>query len=84
MEHGSPDSEHRHAGDLGNINSTSEENTFISDTYHGISLQVGNDANIIDRSIVIHENADTFTGKAGNAGGRIACCVITPGESTCR
>ena len=77
MEHGGPLSKVRHVGDLGNIISTNSlGSTHISITDSKISLQSGNACNIFGRSLVIHKNADTFSGISGNAGARIACGVI--------
>ena len=85
MNHGSPTSTTRHVGDLGNIVSTTTTGiTMISITDSVISLQEGNTANILNRAIVIHENADTFTGTAGNAGARIMCGVIQSCDATCQ
>ena len=58
--------------------------TEISLTDSKISLQEGNSANIMNRAIVIHENADTFTGFMGNAGSRISCGIIKSCDSTCQ
>ena len=85
MNHGSPTSSVRHVGDLGNIvSSTSTGITTISITDSIISLQEGNTANILNRAIVIHENADDFMGASGNAGNRISCGIIESCDSTCQ
>ena len=42
-----------------------------------ISLKEGDIAYVVNRTIVIHEKKDDFTGATGNAGGRLACGVIT-------
>ena len=81
MHHGSPTSTSRHVGDLGNIVSTDSKETtliLIEDvaTENAISLQDDNISNILNRAIVIHEKADTFTGSSGFACARIACGTI--------
>ena len=81
MQHGRPNSTSRHVGDLGNIlSATSEGPTFImledEPTNNSISLQINSISNILNRTIVIHEKADDFTGSSGNAGARIACGII--------
>ena len=81
MEHGSPDSASRHVGDLGNIVSTDSTGTtriVVDDvaTENAISLQEDSISNILNRAIVIHENADNFTDASGYAGARIACGII--------
>ena len=80
MNHGRPDSNTRHVGDLGNIvstKSTGTTNIFVVDK--AISLLEGNVSSILDRSIVIHEQPDNFAGSSGNAGPRISCGVIGEG-----
>ena len=85
MAHGSPTSSTRHVGDLGNIVSTSStSSTTISITDSIISLEKGNIANIVGRALVIHANADVFTGATGNAGARQSCGVIALCESNCQ
>ena len=80
MAHGSPTSDIRHVGDLGNIISlSSDRNTSISLTDSVIGIQNGNISNIMNRAIVMHRNSDNFMGASGNAGERIACGNIEPG-----
>lgn len=77
-DHGSPDSDTRHVGDLGNIVSTDSEGLtriFITDSI--ITMQQDNIANILNRAIVIHEDVDDFAGESGNAGSRISCGIIS-------
>ena len=84
MNHGSPTSDVRHVGALGNIVSTTSTGiTTISLTDSVISLQEGNAANILNRAIVIHQNADDFA-DVGSAGNRISCGIIEPCDSTCQ
>ena len=85
MDHGAPTSSTRHVGDLGNIVSTTSTGiTTISLSDSVISLKDGNTANILNRAIVIHQNADTFSGASGNAGSRISCGIIEACDSTCQ
>ena len=84
MSHGAPTSSSRHVGDLGNIvSSTTSGITTISLTDSVISLKDGNIANILNRAIVIHANADTFT-DASSAGDRISCGIIEECDSNCQ
>ena len=74
-KHGGPDSDDRHAGDLGNV--TAEANGVAHYDYidHMISFE-GKDS-IIGKSIVIHADEDDFkTQPTGNSGARIACGII--------
>ena len=57
-DHGGPNSEDRHVGDLGNIAADPEGNSvvFIADTQ--VKLTGDAEYSVAGRSIVIHENAD--------------------------
>lgn len=80
-DHGAPADRERHVGDLGNIKAETDgkARVFISDDM--ISL-VGHH-NILGRALVVHADKDDL-GKggtpasktSGNAGARLACCVI--------
>lgn len=80
--HGCPGSEHRHVGDLGNIETDGKgvaRYRFYDDQ---IQLK-GWKYNIIGRGLIIHEDEDDCglggnaeSLKTGNAGKRIACSVI--------
>ena len=81
IDHGAPDGEIRHVGDLGNIVANSEgvAATKFSD---GVVSLTGN-RSIIGRGIIVHENVDDLgvgghpdSKKTGNAGPRFACGVI--------
>ncbi|XP_077864012.1 uncharacterized protein LOC100367813 [Saccoglossus kowalevskii] len=81
MDHGAPTDKIRHVGDLGNIvaDAKGRVSTIITDDQ--ISL-VGS-YSIIGRAFVVHEGEDDL-GKGGdegsrttgNAGKRMACCVV--------
>uniref|UniRef100_A0A0N4ZFR6 Superoxide dismutase [Cu-Zn] n=1 Tax=Parastrongyloides trichosuri TaxID=131310 RepID=A0A0N4ZFR6_PARTI len=79
--HGSLLSSTRHTGDMGNIDTNSRGMTTIDVTVPG--LQFEGNVNLVQRSIVVHENADDFgqggvpaSLTTGNSGGRIACGLI--------
>ena len=80
-EHGGPDDEERHAGDLGNIvaGENGEANVDVKDKQIPLT---GKD-NIIGRSVVVHEGVDDLgrggfpdSKTTGHAGGRLSCGVI--------
>jgi Cu-Zn family superoxide dismutase len=80
--HGGPNSEHRHAGDLGNIISKNNlaEGTIIDNI---LSLDFKNISCIIGRMMIVHEKKDdlglgnnTESLITGNAGKRLACGII--------
>ncbi len=65
-----------HAGDLGNIEVGSDGTGTLTLTVPGLTLRDGPHA-VAGRSIVLHEKRDDFGQPTGNAGGRIACGVIS-------
>jgi Cu-Zn family superoxide dismutase len=69
-----------HEGDLGNLTVAQNGNAKINITVSGVTL--GEGANSLFKeggtALMIHEKADDLqSDPAGNAGGRIACGVIT-------
>lgn len=80
-EHGAPNADVRHVGDLGNIEADPSGSAKISITDSLISLH-GPDS-IIGRTVVVHADTDDLglgghelSKTTGNAGGRIGCGVI--------
>jgi Cu-Zn family superoxide dismutase len=75
MQHGSPDAEPHHMGDLGNIVADSSGAAHYDHVVSFLSLSGAN--SIVGKAVVVHMNADDLTSQpAGNAGARIACGVI--------
>lgn len=81
-KHGGPDSKERHVGDLGNL-ITDKNGCAKYRIVDSVIKLKGVKYNIIGRGLVIHQDADDLgLGKnaesllTGNAGKRIACCVI--------
>ena len=75
VEHGGPDSEVRHVGDLGNI----EIDADSTGNYDRIDTVItfNGSHSIIGRAVVIHAGEDDLTSQpTGNAGARVACGVI--------
>lgn len=80
MPHGAPDDEHRHVGDLGNIEADSQGIARLE--IKDYKLHMSGAANILGRSVVVHAQPDDLRSQpAGNAGARIACGVIGVGAS---
>jgi superoxide dismutase, Cu-Zn family len=73
--HGLPDSENRHAGDLGNVQANSEGKAHYEITVKNITL-LGPMNPIIGRGVIVHARPDDGSQPTGNAGGRLACGVI--------
>lgn len=80
-EHGAPEHEVRHVGDLGNVVAGDNGIAKIDITDKMISLS--GEHSIIGRTMVVHANPDDYgqgghelSKVTGNAGGRVACGVI--------
>lgn len=80
MDHGAPEADPRHAGDLGNIVADEAGNATYERVDAHITLGDGPNS-IIGRAVVVHSEPDDMTSQpAGNAGARIACGVIVAGS----
>lgn len=74
--HGGLTSEHRHAGDLGNLDADASGKAHLETVLHDVTL-TGTNA-IVGRSVIIHASMDDLKSQpAGNSGARIAGGVIT-------
>ncbi|KAI3823798.1 hypothetical protein L1987_05240 [Smallanthus sonchifolius] len=80
-EHGAPDDEIRHAGDLGNV--TVGEDGTAKFTVVDKQIPLIGAQSIIGRAVVVHADADDLgkgghelSKSTGNAGGRVACGII--------
>jgi Cu-Zn family superoxide dismutase len=74
-QHGAPDAENRHAGDLGNIEADASGKAHLELTDKVMKL-TGSDS-IVGHAVIVHEKADDLkTQPTGDAGGRLACGVI--------
>jgi superoxide dismutase, Cu-Zn family len=74
-QHGLPDKETRHAGDLGNLQADEHGKAHYELTIKNVSI-AGSKNPIIGRGVIIHAKVDDGSQPVGNAGGRIACGVI--------
>jgi Cu-Zn family superoxide dismutase len=74
-QHGGPDSEERHVGDLGNI--TVDENGFAELDKVDPMLSLNGPNGIIGRGIIVHAGEDDLESQpTGAAGARLSCGVI--------
>merc|ERR1712236_155500 len=87
LNHGSPGSEDRHVGDLGNIAANDEGRSDVRMEDHLVVLE--GETSVINRAIVVHEGFDDLglggtddSLTTGNAGGRAGCCIITELEQS--
>lgn len=74
-DHGLPDKDERHAGDLGNLSADADGKATYTLTVKNITL-TGEHNPIIGRGVIIHVKEDDGGQPVGNAGARIACGVI--------
>jgi Cu-Zn family superoxide dismutase len=75
MEHGGPDADVRHVGDLGNI--TADESGHATYSRVDPMLSLSGETSIIGRAVIIHAGTDDLTSQpTGAAGARLACGVI--------
>ncbi|XP_037560209.1 superoxide dismutase [Cu-Zn]-like [Dermacentor silvarum] len=79
--HGAPDVEDRHVGDLGNIEADECGVAVFNLTDHLLTLN--GEHSIIGRAVVVHAGEDDLgrgghndSLTTGHAGGRLTCCVI--------
>ncbi|XP_047338656.1 superoxide dismutase [Cu-Zn] 1-like [Impatiens glandulifera] len=80
-EHGAPEDEIRHAGDLGNV--TAGDDGTATFTIIDNQIPLTGDNSIVGRAIVVHADVDDLgrgghelSKSTGNAGDRVACGVI--------
>uniref|UniRef100_A0A804QG32 Superoxide dismutase [Cu-Zn] n=1 Tax=Zea mays TaxID=4577 RepID=A0A804QG32_MAIZE len=80
-EHGAPEDEDRHAGDLGNV--TAGEDGVVNVNITDSQIPLAGPHSIIGRAVVVHADPDDLgkgghelSKSTGNAGGRVACGII--------
>lgn len=75
--HGKPMGPPHHAGDMPNIDADAKGVATVDVTVNGVTLG-GGPTSVLNRAIVVHENADDYkTQPSGDSGSRIACGVIS-------
>jgi Cu-Zn family superoxide dismutase len=77
--HAGPHDAQRHAGDLGNIEIKGNGKGKLEITTDLLTVRPGPNS-VVGRSVIFHEKADDLkTQPTGDAGGRLACGVVTAG-----
>lgn len=78
--HGAPDATPHHAGDFGNVTANAAGEVHTTFTTRSVTVESGA-TTAVGHAIILHANPDDLTTQpTGNAGGRIACGVVTLGS----
>jgi Cu-Zn family superoxide dismutase len=78
--HGDPSHASKHSGDFGNITADAKgvATLDVKVPLAQLTLTEGSPVNALNRGVIVHTAADDYkTQPTGNAGGRLACGVIT-------
>lgn len=77
-EHGGPDDETHHTGDLGNVQADDEGRATLDRNFPFLTLE--GEKSIVGKAIVVHAGEDDLESQpSGDAGARVACGVIRSG-----
>jgi superoxide dismutase, Cu-Zn family len=75
--HGAPGTATHHAGDFGNVNADAQGIVKTQFTLRSIAVSSGPNS-VVGRAVILHADPDDLvTQPTGNAGGRIACGIVT-------
>lgn len=75
--HGAPNMPPHHAGDFGNVTANAAGEVHTRFTTRSVTVEAGAKS-AVGRAVILHANPDDLTTQpTGNAGGRIACGVVT-------
>ncbi len=78
--HGGPTDDHRHVGDMGNLESDAQGVAKLD--YIDPLIELNGPNSIIGHAVIVHEKADDLKSQpTGDAGGRIACGVVGVAKS---
>ena len=76
-DHGAPGATLHHAGDFGNVTADASGNVRTHFTTRSVTVEAGANS-AVGHAVILHANPDDLTTQpTGNAGGRIACGVVT-------
>jgi Cu-Zn family superoxide dismutase len=77
QDHGNPQAQPHHAGDMLNVKSDAQGVAEVSIDNADVSLQTGQPNDIIGKALVMHAKPDDYkTQPSGDSGDRIACGVV--------
>lgn len=76
-DHGNPQAQPHHAGDMLNVKSDAQGVAAVSIDNSDVSLQTGQPNDIVGKALVLHAKPDDYkTQPSGDSGDRIACGVV--------
>ncbi|MBL8267935.1 superoxide dismutase family protein [Steroidobacter sp.] len=76
-DHGNPQAQPHHAGDMLNVKSDAQGVAEVSIDNPEVSLQTGQPNDILGKALVVHAKPDDYqTQPSGDSGDRIACGVV--------
>jgi Cu-Zn family superoxide dismutase len=76
-QHGAPNAPSHHAGDFGNVTADANGNVKTSFNTRAVTVSPSS-SSAVGHAVILHANPDDLaTQPTGNAGGRIACGVVT-------
>lgn len=79
-DHGGPDADSHHMGDMGNIEAGEDGTANIDARYDFLMVDAEADGSIIGKAVIVHGGADDLSSQpSGAAGPRVACGVIEAG-----
>lgn len=77
QQHGNPQAQPHHAGDMPNVKSDAQGVAEVSIDNPDVSLQTGQPNDVLGKALVMHAKPDDYkTQPSGNSGDRIACGVV--------
>lgn len=77
QQHGNPQRQPHHAGDMLNVKSDAQGVAEVSVDNPDVSLHTGQTNDVVDKALLLHAKPDDYqTQPAGNSGDRIACGVV--------
>ena len=75
--HGAPNADPKHAGDFGNVTADASGRVSTRFNTRSVTVEAG-PSSAVGHAVILHANPDDLTTQpTGNAGGRIACGVVT-------
>jgi Cu-Zn family superoxide dismutase len=75
-QHGLPDAEQKHLGDLGNVTIGDDGTGNLEIEVKGANLKPGDARSFAGRALIVHEKADDGGQPVGNAGARFGCAEL--------